>query len=127
MLIPVEAEAFREQAERVMRAALPGGAVILGRAGSAALREEPNVLRVRLFGPEQARVAQAARVEGVDIETARKRLAMVDGARRQYVKRLYHCDIDDPALYHLQFDSTLLPLDCCVETIARAYRAMPQT
>jgi cytidylate kinase len=125
--IPVEAEAFREQAERVMRAALPGGAVILGRAGSAALREEPNVLRVRLFGPEQARVAQAARVEGVDIETARKRLAMVDGARRQYVKRLYHCDIDDPALYHLQLDSTLLPLDCCVETIAREYRAMPQT
>lgn len=125
--IPVEAEAFREQAERVMRAALPAGAVILGRASSAALREEPDVLRVRLFGPEKARIAQAARVEGVDPETARKRLAMVDGARRHYVKRLYHVDIDDPALYQLQLDSTLLPLDCCVEMIAQAYRAMPRT
>jgi cytidylate kinase len=125
--IPVEAEAFREQAERVIRAALPAGAVILGRAGSVALREEPNVLRVRLFGPQEARVAQAARVEGVDEETARKRLALVDGARRHYVKRLYHVDIDDPAFYHLQIDSTLIPLDSCVESIARAYRAMPQT
>jgi cytidylate kinase len=125
--VPVEAEAFREQAERVIRAALPAGAVILGRAGSVALREEPNVLRVRLFGPQEARVAQAARLEGVDEETVRKRMALVDGARRHYVKRLYHVDIDDPALYHLQIDSTLIPLDSCVELIARAYRAMPQT
>jgi cytidylate kinase len=72
-------------------------------------------------------VAQAARVEGVDAETARKRLALVDGARRHYVKRLYHVDIDDPALYQLQLDSTLLPLDSCVELIVSAYRAMPQT
>src|ERR1700712_3424260 len=40
---------FRQQAEDVIRAALPAGAVILGRAGAAALREEPGVLRVRLF------------------------------------------------------------------------------
>jgi cytidylate kinase len=124
--VPTEAEAFRKQAEQVMRAALPEGAVILGRAGSAALRDEPDVLRVRLFGPEAARVAQAAMVEGVDVETARKRLAIVDGARRHYVKRLYHVDINDPALYHLQIDSTLLPLDSAVELIVRAYRALPQ-
>src|SRR4051794_34987588 len=125
--IPVEAEAFRKQAERVMRAALPAGAVILGRAGSAALREEPNVLRVRLFGSPEARIAQAARVEGVDIDTARKRLPLVDGTRRHYVRRLYHVDIDDPALYHLQIDSTVIPLDTCAELIVRAYRAMPQS
>src|SRR4051794_15895310 len=125
--IPVEAEAFREQAERGMRAALPAGAVILGRAGSAALPGDSSVLRGRLFGPEEARIPQAAPLGDVDADAAQKRLPLIDGTRRHYVKRLYHVDIDDPALYQLQIDSTLIPLDTCVELIARAYRAMPKS
>ena len=57
-----------------MREALAPGAVILGRAGGAAFSKEPGVLRVRLFGPPEARIAQAARIENVDLLTARQRL-----------------------------------------------------
>jgi len=85
---PDEAAFFREQAEAIMREALVSGAVILGRAGGAAFCEEPNVLRVRLFGPVEARIAQAARIESVDVATARQRLPQVDRARAQYVRRL---------------------------------------
>jgi cytidylate kinase len=118
-----DAGIFREQAEAIMRQALVTGAVILGRAGGTAFRNEPGVLRVRLFGPEEARIVQAARIEVVDQDTARQRLPEVDRARAQYVRRLYGSDIDDPDLYHLQIDSTVLPLDTCVEIIATAYRS----
>jgi hypothetical protein len=121
---PDDAPVFRERAEGIMRAALGGGAVILGRAGGAAFCREPEVLRVRLCGAAAARVAQAARIEGVDEETARQRLAEVDRARAHYVRRLYRADIDDPDLYHLQIDSTVVPLEACAELIAAAYRAM---
>ena len=117
-----DAGIFREQAEAIMRKALVPGAVILGRAGGAAFREEPGVLRVRLFGPEEARISQAARIENVDADTARQRLPEVDSARAQYVRRLYGLSIDDPDLYHLQIDSTALPLDACVGLIAAAYQ-----
>jgi cytidylate kinase len=113
---------FREQAEAVMRAALSSGAVILGRAGAAAFRGEPGVLRVRLFGSAEARAAQAARIENVDEPTARRRLPEVDRARAQYVRRLYRADIDDPALFHLQIDSTVVPLEVCAGLIVTAYR-----
>jgi cytidylate kinase len=119
---PDDAAFFREQAELIMRTALVTGAVILGRAGGAAFRDEPGVLRVRLFGPEEARIAQAARIEDVDADTARRRLPEVDRARAQYVRRLYGLSIDDPDLYHLQIDSTMLPLDACADLIAAAYR-----
>jgi cytidylate kinase len=122
---PDEAPLFREQAEAVMRSALASGAVILGRAGGAAFRREDGVLRVRLFGPASARIAQAARIEGIDEDAARQRLPEVDGARAQYVRRLYGADIDDPALYHLQLDSTALPVDACAALIVAAYRALP--
>ena len=71
---PDDAALFREQAEAIMTAALQDGAVILGRAGAAAFHQRPDVLCVRLFGPPDARIAQAARIEHVDQSTARQRL-----------------------------------------------------
>jgi Cytidylate kinase-like family len=118
---------FRAQAEAIMRAALTSGAVILGRAGAAAFRDEPGVLRVRLFGPADARIAQAVRFGDVDAATARQRLAEVDRARAQYVRRLYRADINDPELFNLHIDSTVLPLKACAQLIATAYRSLPKS
>jgi cytidylate kinase len=117
----VQAAQFRERAEAIVRQALPGGVVVLGRAGAAMLCDAPDVLRVRLFGPEQARITHAAAAEGIDEQAAAKRLPDVDRARAHYVKRLYERDIDDPALYHLQLDSTAIPTDLCVEAVVGVY------
>jgi cytidylate kinase len=119
-----EAAFFRDQAELIMRRAMQTGAVILGRGGGAAFCDQPGVLRVRLFGPAQARAAQAARIEDVDVGTARQRLPGVDRARAQYVRRLYGADIDDPALYHLQLDSTAVQLDAAAAIIVAAFRGL---
>jgi cytidylate kinase len=124
---PDDADFFRDQAEAIMRKALQTGAVILGRAGGAAFRDEPGVLRVRLFGRPQDRIAQAARIEDVDAPTARQRLPEVDRARALYVRRLYGADIDDPDLYHLQIDSTAVPLGACAGLITAAYQALSVT
>jgi cytidylate kinase len=121
---PDDAALFREQAEAIMSEALNVGAVILGRAGAAAFHDKPDVLRVRLFGPPEARVAQASRIENVDAPTARQRLPDVDRARAQYVRRLYCVSIDDPGLFHLQIDSTALSLDACADLIVTAYTAL---
>jgi cytidylate kinase len=124
---PDDAAYFRGQAEAIMTSALSTGAVILGRAGAAAFRSSPDVLRVRLFGPAQARIAQAALIESIDQPVARQRLPQVDRARALYVRRLYGADIDDPDLFTLQIDSTALPLAACTELIAAAYRALAES
>lgn len=123
-LPPDDARQFRSRAEAIIREALPDGVVVLGRAGAAMLAREPGVLRVRLFGPKEARIRQAAQVEGISVEDAAARLPEVDRARAHYVRRLYDRDIDDPELYHLQIDSTAVDLNCCVEAIATAYRGL---
>ena len=122
--VPDEASVFREQAERIMRAALPAGAVILGRAGAAALRDESDVLRIRLFGPPQRRLAQAMAAEQIDMETARTRMSQVDAAREHYIWRLYRISAADPSLYHLQIDSTIIKLQTCTELIVQAYQSL---
>jgi hypothetical protein len=124
---PDDAALFRQQAEAIMSEALAAGAVILGRAGAAAFRSRPDVLRVRLFGPPEARIAQASRIENVDAPTARQLLPEVDRARAQYARRLYGVGIDDPDLFDLQLDSTALPLAACADLIVSAYRALDRT
>jgi cytidylate kinase len=98
--------------------------VVLGRAGACALAGTPDVLRVRLYGAPDARVAQAARVEGVDLATAARRQPAVDQARAAYVHRLYGRSADDSSLYHLQLDSTALPLPACAELVVQAYHTL---
>lgn len=119
-----EAEAFREQSETVIRDAVTTGAVVLGRGGSVALREEPDVLRVRLFGPEAARLRQAVTTLGVDEETARRQMREVDSAREHYTWKLYKTDANDPALFQLQVDSTALPPEAVASVVVTAYRAL---
>jgi cytidylate kinase len=119
-----EGAAFREEAERIMRDAFERGAVVLGRAGAAAFRDWPDIVRVRLFGAEDARIANGAAHLRIDAATARKQLKQVDTARDQYVRRLYRIGVDDPAVFTIQLDSIAFSPEACTEIIVAAYQAL---
>ena len=69
-----------------------GGGVVLGRAAAVLLREDPRVLRVLLTGPPARRIEQAMAIEGIDRETAARRLERTDRARLAYHQTLYCVD-----------------------------------
>ena len=116
--------AYRRAAEQVILEHAQGeGAVILGRAGAAVLRDHPRALHVRLDGPVDARIRQGMEVEGVDRETAERHVTEADRAREAYVQHFYRVDARDAALYHLVIDSTVIPLAACVEIIVAAAQA----
>ncbi len=113
-------EAFRSASEAELhRAANTTGAVVLGRAGMVALGHRPDVLRVRLDGPVEARIAQVVAL-GVDETAARQAQRDVDRARETYARVFFSARQDDPRLYHLIIDSTVLSVETCVEIIVRA-------
>jgi cytidylate kinase len=117
-------DVYREATERVIcEHAAAGRGVILGRACAFVLRDRPEVLRVRLDGPEEARLAQAMRMSGVDIETAKDQMRQTDRARDLYVKHFYGADPRDTSLFHLIIDSTAIELDACVDLIVKAAQA----
>lgn len=116
-------DARRESDELLLRLARDGRGVILGRAAVAVLRDNPRVLRVRLYGPPQRRIEQAVRTFGADRDTAANAVRNLDRTHDAYLRQFYGADIDDPALYHLMIDSTVVPIDTCAELIARAARA----
>jgi len=113
-------DAFRAATEQVLHELAVQGAVVLGRAGALVLGDVPGALHVRLTGPRDARIAQGAELEHLDLEAAARHLEESDRAREAYVRHFYRCDPKDAAHYHLVIDSTALALDACVALIADA-------
>jgi cytidylate kinase len=113
----------RESLEAALRdVADDGDAVILGRAGALALRDDPRALHVRLDGPREARVFRAMEIEAIDEAAARRRLVVTDRARERFVRDIYGLDPSDPGLYALVLDGTAFDTAACVELIATAAR-----
>jgi cytidylate kinase len=117
-------DTFRLETERVIHElARAGAGVVLGRAAAVVLRDDERALHVRLDGPVERRVAQAAALEDIGGDEARRRLERNDKAREGYVRHYYGVDARDPRLYHLVIDSTSIPLSACVDLVATAARA----
>jgi cytidylate kinase len=121
----VSPDDFRRASEAAVREqAATGEGVILGRGAVAALRDQPHVLRVRLSGPADARLAHAQQAGGVDEAEATAAMRRIDRYHADYMREFYDVDIDDPVLYHVVLDSTALGTDACVELLETAARAL---
>jgi hypothetical protein len=81
--------------------------------------ETRRVLCVRLDGPVEARIAQVA-AQGTDEASARQGQREVDSARGAYARVFFNVRQDDPRLYHVILDSTVLSVEACVDIIVRA-------
>ncbi|MEA2670531.1 MAG: hypothetical protein QOG45_751 [Chloroflexota bacterium] len=124
--IPLGDDDLVDRTEEVIRCvARRRGAVVLGRAGMLVLRGWPQTLHVRLDGPPEARRRQAMEHEGLDTETAARQQVATDRARAAYIRHFYRDRgrWEDPCLYHLVLDSTVLSFDACVKLIVTAARA----
>lgn len=122
---PIDESDFQRETERVIElAAGAGDVVMLGRAAAMVLGRRPGVLHVRLDGPLDARIAQAARLAGIDEDEARRRQRDNDRAREAYVRHFYRTDPADACHYHLVVDSTAVALATVVELVVTAAEAM---
>ena len=114
-------EARRREIEREVRALAAGGeGVILGRGAAVSCTTTRARCTSCSTAREDARVRQAMAIEGIDRATAERRLERIDRFRRAYLETLYGVDVREPGVFHLVLDSTAIPLDDCVELIARA-------
>jgi CMP/dCMP kinase len=116
-----ETRAYQDTIRQIITAAADSGhVVIVGRAGQVLLADKRDVLHIRVVAPLQLRVAYVARREGLDLDTADRRVQAKDRARTRYMKTQYNCQHEDPHFYDLVINTAVLDLDSAVDLICLA-------
>ncbi len=84
----------------VLAAARRASVVLVGRGAQFMLPREKG-LAVRLVAPVSWCVARVMREQGLSAAEAYRHICRVNARRRDFVRRFFHRDIDDPRLYDL--------------------------
>ncbi len=105
---------------RVMALAAHKGQVIfVGRAGNLVLPREAG-LRVRIVAPRPWRIQRVADRERLGEAAASERVAALDAARYDFVRRHFKVDPDDPGAFDMVLDAAALGEDGVVTLVKKA-------
>lgn len=88
-----------------------------GLFGHFFLQEIPHVLKVRIVGDMEARVADEVKREGISAAKAREILTRDDAERRKWALNLYGADWWDATLYDLVIHLKTITVDDAVDLI----------
>lgn len=128
-VVPIPATTATVQEERMYHEAVgqvvetavnTGHVVIVGRAAQVLLAHRRDVLHVRIVAPLKQRVAYVAHREELDEAAAQARVQLKDRDRTRYLQAQHHVDVNDPLLYDLVINTSILDLDTAVDLICLA-------
>lgn len=92
------------------------GGVVLGRGANFILGSNA-CFRVRIIAPFNTRVERYAKRKGLDIDAAKYRVKEIDDERRNFIKTLYHKEINRPYSYDLSINTKRISIEVAVDMI----------
>lgn len=99
-----------------------GCSVIVGRGSNIILKDYPKALHVRLVAPLQFRIETAMKLYEIDHKQAAEFIVKEDEARKMYLLKYFHKDIEDPHLYHAVINTNMLEFDEIAEMIGHCVK-----
>lgn len=118
---PEACQSYRQAVRQVMEELLQEGKVIIvGRAGQVILHDYPQVLHVRIIAPQAERTQRIATDQNIPIEKALAQVQASDRHRRNYLKRHYQVNWEDPNLYDLTINTAQLSIRAAAAIIHQA-------
>jgi len=93
--------------------------VLVGRGAQFVLPPDKG-LAVRIIAPLEVRIERVMRQKGLSASQARRYVEETDRGRREFVRRFFHHDIDDPTLYDLVINTARQGIEGAVRQIVSA-------
>ena len=85
--------------------------VICGRGSQFILKNYPGALHVLVVAPSNIRAARIMQQRNIDEAGAEKEMAHSDGSRREFIKRYFGVEMDDPVHYDLVLNTEHLGIE----------------
>lgn len=117
----MNAHDYREALHKVTQAAIAEGhVVIVGRGSQILLAKKRDTLHIRVVAPFELRVRYVMSREGLNPSQAKERIQFKDRGRARYLQAEHHIQPDNPHLYDLVINTSIIDLDGAVELICLA-------
>jgi cytidylate kinase len=97
--------------ETILRLAILGNVIILGRGANVVTARLPHVLNVRIVASPERRIENMRRFEGLSEKTAAERIRHEDLGRQRYLKKYFGKCADDASLYHIVINTDEVSFD----------------
>ncbi len=120
--IPLNDMRYLQALESVIKE-LAGGKksiVIRGRGSHRILKDHPGALHVLTVAPLEVRVQRVMEDLKLEREPAKKEIAYFDSSSREFVRRYFHSDLENPVAYHLVVNTEHFSLQAAVSIILNA-------
>jgi cytidylate kinase len=106
----------------VLSMAQLGGVILVGRGGNFILGLDRG-FHIRIVAPVEKRVENLRLYRRVSTSEAEKMVSDSDKARREFAKKVFDREIDDPSGYDMTINSAYLDVEDLIDVVADAVKA----
>lgn len=104
-LHPPDWTLVRKTADTILRLAMLGNVIVIGRGASIITAGLDHVFHVRLVGSRERRIEHVEQYLHLNRTAAERYVREQDAGRERYVRKYYDKDVADPLLYHLAINT----------------------
>lgn len=114
---------FRAQRDIILKLAQKGSCIIVGRAADYILKDLPDLLRIYIYAPYQARFDNCVNELLMSPDTARSMIKEVDRARNAYYRHYAGYRVGDPKHQDLLVNSATFGIDGTASMLCHVVRS----
>ncbi len=114
---PSKISLLHKTSKTILHIAEFGDAIIIGRGANIILANHAKTFHIRLVAPEIFRIENAIELYNIDRKTATEFIRKEDLARKDFISKYFHKNIEDPLSYHVTINTNLLKASEIAEMI----------
>jgi cytidylate kinase len=100
--------------------------VIRGRGSQFILKDHPGSLHILTLAPLELRIMRVMRELNVNESTAKKEIASFDSSRREFIKRYFNAELENPVHYDLVINTERLNFDSAASIVVYGIHQIEQ-
>ena len=108
---------LHKTSQTILKLASFGNVILVGRGANIITSIFPNTFHIRLVAPLEFRIDNAAKLYNIEKKKAAEFIKDEDEARKDYIWKYFHKNIEDPLLYHAVINTNLLKPEEVAEII----------
>jgi hypothetical protein len=119
--IPLEDTSYLAGLESVIKELAKNRSIVIrGRGSQFILRGYPGAFHVLVVAPLELRVKRVMERQKLSEAAARKEIARFDSSHREFIKRYFKADLEDPIHYDLVINSAYFSFEAAADIIVNA-------